>query len=202
MKARCIVLVVALGCSADDDEAMESESSTSETGTSTSTSTSTTSSSTSESTSAAETTSGGSTGVDDSGSSSGGAGTCDFEEVVCAAADQSKQEPIDCGFVLLTDDQATWQAAYDCFRDAFLDQMAAKLLWQNEAVDSTNYSAMVAQVGGAYQLLRFEYDDYMGDIMGSVTVCTGITEDPMCMPEVGQMCLQCMGPGEPMPICE
>jgi hypothetical protein len=200
-----MVLIVALGCGGDDGDASEGSTSSSEAATDTSSSTSTSTSTSSSTTSDASTTTGatddGSSSVDSSGSTGGAAG-CDFEEVVCDAADESKRAPIDCGFVTLADDDVAWQTAYDCFRGAFLDQTAAKLLWENPAVDSTNYSAMVAQVGGVYSLLRFEYDDYMGDIQASVTGCSGITEDPMCMVATGEMCLQCMDPAEPVPICE
>lgn len=205
MRRPAFTLAIALvGCADAPDESASGESS-SGTGSSTSSTghASTTGADSTEatgvgSTSAAE--SGGSSGAPTS--TTGASGDCAFAPAVDDAIATSPVEPTDCGFVGLDDDIAAWQAARQCAREAALDQTTYKLLWQWQDGDTVRDSAVAAVIGDTFATYRFDDDAAVGTTSILVTTCTGIgTEDP-CMVAVGEICIDCLDPGEPSELCD
>jgi hypothetical protein len=129
-----------------------------------------------------------------------GGATCDFEQIVCDAADASKVPPTDCGFVTLADDVAAWQAAHTCATEAFAAEGAVKVIWQPQGIDSTVYAALVGFVGESYGITYYSYDS-IGDPLASAHSCDGVVTTDDCAVGVGEMCLICTGPGDSKPLC-
>jgi hypothetical protein len=129
-----------------------------------------------------------------------GGGDCDFETIVCDAADASKVPPIDCGFVTLDDDVAAWQAAHTCATEAFAAQSAVKVIWQRQGIDSLVYAALVGFVGESYGIARYDYDSF-GEPMAQVHRCGAVVTLDDCAVGVGEMCLVCTDPGDVEPLC-
>jgi hypothetical protein len=122
---------------------------------------------------------------------------CDIERAVEDAAEDAEPETIDCGFVVLSHDLARWEAAHDCATAALTAGDPVQLIWQPEALDSTGYVAVVS----ADEITRFSYDDYQGEITFASQSCSEVRVVADCEVAVGDMCLQCIGRGDPTQIC-
>jgi hypothetical protein len=129
------------------------------------------------------------------------AGGCDFETIVCDAAEGSKMPPVDCGFVTLADDVQAWRTAHQCASEAFASQSAVKVLWEMQGIDSTLYGALVGFVGEVYAVSEYGYDSFGGPILWTRS-CDGVVTLDDCAVGVGEMCLTCSGPGDQAPLCE
>jgi hypothetical protein len=123
--------------------------------------------------------------------------SCDLERAVDKAAEDAEPAAIDCGFVVFDDDLPTWEAAHDCTVTALAASDPVQVIWQPQAIDSVPYNAVV----GADEITWFSYDDYQGDINFSSQSCSAVEVVADCVIAVGQMCLQCIGRGDPTQIC-
>jgi hypothetical protein len=129
---------------------------------------------------------------------------CDIEIEVCAQADLSKMEPIDCGFVTQADSADAWIALRVCILEANAMEVAFKGLYELQGIDSLPTSGFVGQAGVFYSRLAF-YQDIGGFVpeLAPVTMtgCTDIVEVAACDPGVGELCLACEGPGAGQQLC-
>jgi hypothetical protein len=98
---------------------------------------------------------------------------------------------------VLSHDDARWQAAHDCAVDALDAGGSVELVWQPQAIDSTYHNAFVA----ADEITWFSHDDYQGEITFSSQTCSDVGVVADCTVAVGEMCLQCIGRGDPTQIC-
>jgi len=206
MRRRCLAFViVVVACGDDIEEGVGQDESSTGTGSSTSD----TSTPTTMSTSGAETTSaGGSSSGEEPGSTSADesttatAGDCAFAPTIDAALEKSTREPIDCGALTLDDDAALWQDARDCAREATLDQVSYKVLWQYDDAGTLRDAAIASEIGEVYAIYRF--DDDAAVVTTSITraTCTGIGTPERCTVAPGEICIECIRPGEPAELCD
>jgi hypothetical protein len=201
----CVIIVIGCG-----DEGVGAPG-TDGTGTESTTSTTMTASATMPGSSGADT-SGGST--DGSSSSSPGEtteaadestaapGECDFEASVDMVIQESTVEPIDCGQVTPSDDGMAWLAAHDCARDATLDQLPYKVLWQYDDAGTLRDAAFASEVGEVYAIYRFDDDAAEGTTSITFSACNGISTPNDCAPMAGQICIVCLEPGKPAELCD
>lgn len=123
---------------------------------------------------------------------------CDIQRAVEDAAEDAEPETVDCGFVVLSHDLARWEAAHDCATAALTAGDPVQLIWQPQATDSTAYVAVVA----ADEITQFSYDDYEDEISFASQSCSEVRVVADCVVAVGEMCLQCIGRGDPTVICD
>jgi hypothetical protein len=112
------------------------------------------------------------------------------------------REPLDCGAVTLADDVAAWQAAYDCARDATLDQLSYKVLWQYDDNGTLRDGAFASEVGRVYAIYRFDDDAADGTTSITRSTCTGISTPQRCAVTPGDICIDCIRPSEPAELCD
>lgn len=207
MRLRYLAFVInVIGCGDDPDGGAE----TGETGTESTTSGTMTAASTMPGTSGADTSSAGpqesSSGPGESTASAeestAAPGECDFESTVDMVLAESTVEPTDCGQVTPADDAAAWQAARDCARDAALDQLPYKVLWQYDDGGTLRDAAFASEVGEVYAVYRFDDDAAAATTSITFTSCTGISTPNDCMAMPGQICIECIRPGEPSELCD
>ncbi|HET6583573.1 MAG TPA: hypothetical protein VFG69_08995, partial [Nannocystaceae bacterium] len=155
------------------------------------------------------TTVGDSTSATDGDGSSGAAsstsaapGECAFAAAVDEALADSPVPATDCGAVGLDDDLAAWEAARQCARDAALDQTSYEVSWQWQDGAMVRDAAIAAVIGEVFATYRFDDDAAMSTSSITVTTCTGIGVENECEVGVGQMCLDCLDPGDPTELCD
>jgi hypothetical protein len=123
--------------------------------------------------------------------------TCDIGRAVDEAVEDAEPAAIDCGFVVLDHDLARWETAHDCATGALTAGDPVQLIWETEAPGSTSYVAVVS----ADEITEFSSEDDQVEIMFSSQSCSELTVVADCAVAVGQMCLQCIGRGDPTQIC-
>lgn len=207
MRLRYLAFVIGvIACGSDPEGGGDTE----DTGTESTTSTTMTASSTMPGTSGADTSSAGppgsSSGPGDTtasvDTSTTAAGECSFAATVEMLIEDSAVDPVDCGQVTLADDDAAWQAARDCAREATLDQLPYRVLWQHDDGGTLRDGAFASEVGETYAIYRVDDDAAEGTTSITFTSCTGISTPNDCMPTAGQICIECLRPGEPTELCE
>ena len=129
-------------------------------------------------------------------------GDCAFAPAVDEALEGSTREPIDCGAVTLDDDVAAWQAAHDCAREATLDQLSYKVLWQYDGGGTLRDGAFASEVGEVYAIYRFDDDAAAGTTSITRTTCTGISTLQRCVVTPGDICIDCIRPGDAAELCD
>jgi hypothetical protein len=127
---------------------------------------------------------------------------CDIVEVVNDAA-QGKMEPDDCGFLMLGDPLATWQAAYDCALDHYNGGLAFTLVAEQQGIDSQVHIGFAGAQGEVYAASRF-YQDSGALVPGTVIWGGPCNIAPLdgCTVAQGNLCLDCIDSPKPVTVCE
>jgi hypothetical protein len=204
--SRCKVLVALalVACPADPVESMGSSTSSSgSTGTTTATTstatTTTTTATAGDTTTSGETTT--ATSSADSSSSGPPVGDCDFATEI-AEVIEGANDPIDCGALTFDDEVAAWESGRMCVRDASLDQVPFVLRWQVDA-GGTLQDRAFADTGQSTPLRYFTDDAAVGTTTITQVACTGTgSPDGKCVVDVGELCLECLDPSEPVELCD
>ena len=150
-------------------------------------------------TDASSSSSGSDTGEPETSSSSGGL-VCDIVEVVEAAA-VGKEEPVDCGFVLLADPLVAWEATHDCVVENFESDSAFTAVAELQGIDSEVHIGYAGSVGEEYVASQFFSDSFGGavTIYGTTPCEIGVVGG--CVVAVGELCLECVAPPASVAIC-
>lgn len=130
---------------------------------------------------------------------------CDFEEITCDQAEQSKTPPVDCGVATLDDDLEHWNEVHECVLAEAASQNAFKGVFYLQGIDSSPRQSFVGQVGFVYALGEL-FQDFggLGDPLSTVHLqpCSGLTYLPDCQVGVGFTCIQCFVQGDSQILCQ
>lgn len=130
---------------------------------------------------------------------------CNFAEVICDQADQSKVPPVDCGVATLQDDVAQWIAVRECVLSEAANQNAFKAYFHLQGIDSFLREGFIGQVGFAYALGELNQDfGGLGDPLSTIHLqpCTQLEPKANCEVGVGKPCIQCVEQGDSQILCQ
>lgn len=126
---------------------------------------------------------------------------CDPDELIGHYAD-GDEPPIDCGHLTIDDGLDAWVAGHECALSSVSISHAFTLVAERQGIDSRPANAWGGTVDPCFGTAYIWWDDYNNIPVAIRYDCETIAAEPGCEVAVDELCLECVGQGDGIDLCE